>query len=130
VFQSADREPRGRVVSEAADHQDTARVAGDRPSRGARDHGLGDAGSLWQRPGPGVRRSLRPRLLAAASRQVGPLPQHQRRRGEFLRFSSTSCECTRRPIDTNNNGHVADVTFLPFATQWRNEWEPTHLSCN
>lgn len=109
-------------MPEAADHQESARVAGDRPARGAHGDRLGDAGPIRQRPGPGVRRSLRPRLLAAAARQVGALPQHQRRRGEFFLCADDLYISTRgmhpaRLCDRYkyNNGHVADVTFLPFS---------------
>lgn len=108
-------------MPEAADHQESARVAGDRPARGAHGDRLGDAGPIRQRPGPGVRRSLRPRLLAAAARQVGALPQHQRRRGECFSFfcaptisMSPLGECIRRGYAIDTNTTMATWLTSPF----------------
>lgn len=56
-------------------------VVGDRPPPRPRHYRRRDAGSLRQRPGPRVRRSLHDGVLAATSGKVGALSQRQRRGG-------------------------------------------------
>ena len=82
IGQRSSRAQRRRLVSASAGDAPAARLAGDRPATGSRDHGRGVAGPFRQRPGTGVRRALPDRVLEGTRGQMGPLQGRQRRGGK------------------------------------------------
>lgn len=69
-------------MSEAADHGGAARVAGNRSSHGAHDHGDRHTGPLRQRPGCRVFGGVHVGILEAEAGKVGPLQELPWRRSE------------------------------------------------
>ena len=69
-------------MPQAADHDRTERVVGNRSSLGPCHHWHRDPGEVRQRPRTGVRRSVRPGVLEAQAWEVGPLQEHQRKGGQ------------------------------------------------
>ena len=70
------------MVPEGADKQRHPRVPRGRPNEGSSNYVDGDAGTLRERRGPGVRRGLLPRVLARP--QVASLQDSKGRPGAYI----------------------------------------------